>query len=308
MLTLSHVCKYTLASISTTAIVVNGLIFPHSAEASLKNSQFSIEHKGSGLILDIFGDNSPRTKTKIHLWDHLEKSNLFQLGPDENSGNEIRSVQEPEVCLGTDGDTNSEPAPGTPLIAKRDCANSFNFKYDGQSWHVGKFPNTCIDINQNKAEKWEPVQLHPCNGSPAQQFVNPLGSNEAIQAAKPFNNGQYNSCFEIDRDEQRDEDGEFIIHHHNNCGDYYVYISPKKAIDFSRDIKNSGIILGLGEAGIAKYPILGPFAKAVQGVFAIGFGGSYGIAINDLDACSSKGKNAWFRTKENGTFPSSSCD
>jgi hypothetical protein len=314
MLTLSDIRKFTFGVFGATAVSINGLIFPQSADASIKGSQFHISHQGTGssglseLYLDIFGDNLPSNKTKIHLWDHKEKSNLFVQGPDQNSGNELRSAQDPEVCLGTDGDTNSKPEPGTPLIAKRDCANAFNFKYDGQSWHVGKFPDICIDINQNKAEKWEPVQLYPCNGSPAQHFENVLGSKAGIQAAKPISNGSHNACFETDRDEQRDDDGEFIITHHNNCGDTYIYMSPKKAIVFSRDLKNG--ILDASEigAGLLVVPFIGPVLKGVTttltGVLALG----YQKSINDLDACSSLGKNAWFRTKQNGAFPSVSCD
>ncbi len=152
-------------------------IVPLSASAATQG-EFRIT-TNNGNRVDVYGDNFPSYKGPIHLWDKDYNSNLFVLRPSEATGNEIRVKADPTLCVTTDSPLGVKPAPGTPLVVKRDCANSFNFKFEGGKIYMGRYPDMCWDIPWNKDVVRQTLQIHPCNSSPAQQFN--TGSNKQQQ-------------------------------------------------------------------------------------------------------------------------------
>jgi hypothetical protein len=124
----------------------------------------------NGNRVDVYGDYLPSYKGPMHLWKAIYSSNIYTLGPNEGTGNEIRLKVDPTICITPDVPLGVKPSSGTPLVAKRDCANSYNFKFEGGKIYMGRYPDMCLDIPNNNDVVRQTLQVHSCNGSPAQQF------------------------------------------------------------------------------------------------------------------------------------------
>jgi hypothetical protein len=142
--------------------------FGAAAQATPSGS-FRIKSQNGNLV-DVFGDSLPRSKGPVHLWNSQDKSNLFALGPNEGTGNEIRIASDTSLCITPDSPLNSKPKVGTPIVAKRDCSNSYNFKFDGAKIYLGRYPDLCLDIPNNNDSQSQRLQVFDCNGSSAQSF------------------------------------------------------------------------------------------------------------------------------------------
>jgi hypothetical protein len=160
---------------ATTALQV---INPAIVEAA-PSGDFSIVTK-NGNRLDVYGDNLPTSKAPVHLWKASYRSNIFTLGPNESTGNEIRLKADQSICLTPDVPLGTKPASGTPLVAKKDCANSYNFKFDGNKIYLGRYPDMCIDIPNNNDVERQRLQVHACNNDSTAQSFN-TGNNPIPQ-------------------------------------------------------------------------------------------------------------------------------
>ena len=153
------------------------------ANAGPVNGVFSIK-TNNGNYADVYGDNfrpvGDNTRVPTHLWNAKLSSNNFELGPDEGSGNEIR-VAGQGICITPDSPLGKRPNEGTPVVATRDCANSWNWKRVGNTWVIGRHMDLCLDIAWGKDAQWSKMQVVNCKaGNPAQQF-----STGQAQAAQP---------------------------------------------------------------------------------------------------------------------------
>jgi hypothetical protein len=135
---------------------------------------FGIVSSGTSLRVDIYGDNLPASQSNAHLWNQRLPSNSWHFGPNEGSGNEIQSDADSGICLTPDWNIGSEPPSGTRVIARRDCANSFNWKTrdNGSSKviYLGRYPNRCLDVPNTNKQQRQTLTVHECNRSPAQDF------------------------------------------------------------------------------------------------------------------------------------------
>lgn len=166
----SNVIKST--AITSLAILISTTIFTlvnHSSATAAPSGNFSIV-TNNGNRVDVYGDYLPTYKGPMHLWPEPNSSNVFKLGPNEGTGNEIHLASNQEYCITPDVPLGTKPAPGTLLVAKKDCANSYNFKFEGGKIFMGRYPDMCIDIPNNNDVRNQRMSIHPCNGSPAQQF------------------------------------------------------------------------------------------------------------------------------------------
>jgi Protein of unknown function (DUF2599) len=159
--------------------------FGAAAQATPSGS-FRIKSQNGNLV-DVFGDSLPRSKGPVHLWNSQDKSNLFALGPNEGTGNEIRIASDTSLCITPDSPLNSKPKVGTPIVAKRDCSNSYNFKFDGAKIYLGRYPDLCLDIPNNNDSQSQRLQVFDCNGSSAQSFetVGGQGSTKPTPTPTP---------------------------------------------------------------------------------------------------------------------------
>lgn len=159
----------------STIKVIHSLV---SAVATLSISTsayaFGIVSSGSNLRVDIYGDNLPTSQSNAHLWNQSLPSNSWHFGPNEGSGNEIQSDADSGICLTPDWNIGSEPPSGTKVIARRNCANSFNWKTrdNGSSKviYLGRYPNRCLDVPNSNKKQFQTLTVHECNRSPAQDF------------------------------------------------------------------------------------------------------------------------------------------
>jgi hypothetical protein len=165
------------APIATSAITVISallnLVVSLPAAAKPVDGVFSIQSR-NGYYVDVYGDNfrpqGDNTRVNTHLWNLKDKSNNFELGPDEMSGNEIR-VAGQGICITPNASLGSRPADGTLVVATRDCANSWNWKRVGNTWVIGRHMDLCLDIVWGKDQVSNGMQVVTCSaGNPAQQF------------------------------------------------------------------------------------------------------------------------------------------
>jgi hypothetical protein len=169
--------KNTASALLLTATGIVNLITALPASAKPVDGVFSIQSR-NGNFVDVYGDNfrNPGDNTRVatHLWNLKDKSNNFELGPDEGSGNEIRVAGNPggqPICLTPNAPLGSRPADGTAVVATRDCNNSWNWKRVGQQWVIGRHMDLCLDIVWGKDQVWNGMQVVTCgNNNPAQQF------------------------------------------------------------------------------------------------------------------------------------------
>ncbi len=145
-----------------------------TASISASAYAFGIVSSGTSLRVDIYGDNLPTSQSNAHLWNQSLPSNGWHFGPNEGSGNEIQSDADSGICLTPDWNIGSEPPSGTRVIARRNCANSFNWKTrdNGSSKviYLGRYPNRCLDVPNANKQQLQTLTVHECNRSPAQDF------------------------------------------------------------------------------------------------------------------------------------------
>jgi hypothetical protein len=147
----------------------------------------------NGNRVDVYGDNLPSYKGPVHLWKAQYSSNIFKLGPNQNTGNEIQLAIDPTICITPDVPLEVKPNSGTPLVAKRDCANSYNFKFEGGKIYMGRYPDMCLDVPNNNDSPYQNLQIHTCNGSPAQQFKTgtQINTNPYVSITKQWTDWEY---------------------------------------------------------------------------------------------------------------------
>jgi hypothetical protein len=165
-----------LTQVSTKKAVTAITLITSSIAVSIATPAYAGPQGDFGIVtsngnrVDVYGDYLPTYKGPMHLWKAIYSSNIFTLGPNEGTGNEIRLKADPTICITPDVPLGVKPSSGTPLVAKRDCANSYNFKFEGGKIYMGRYPDICIDIPNNNDVVRQTLQVHSCNGSAAQQF------------------------------------------------------------------------------------------------------------------------------------------
>jgi hypothetical protein len=180
--------KNAASALFLTATGIVNLISALPASAKPVDGVFSIQSR-NGNYVDVYGDNfrNPGDNTRVatHLWNLKDKSNNFELGPDEMSGNEIRVAGNPggqPICITPNAPLGSRPADGTAVVATRDCNNSWNWKRVGQQWVIGRHMDLCLDIVWGKDRVLNGMQVVTCgNNNPAQQF----GTGQAKLKVQP---------------------------------------------------------------------------------------------------------------------------
>jgi hypothetical protein len=174
--------KATLRIIYSLATAVTTTTISVSAHA------FGIVPSGTSLRVDVYGDNLPTSQSNAHLWNQMLPSNGWHFGPNEGSGNEIQSDADSSICLTPDWNVGSEPPSGTSVVARRNCANSFNWKTrdNGSSKviYLGRYPNRCLDVPNTNKKQFQTLTVHECNRSPAQDFS--LLNGNGIAPASDF--------------------------------------------------------------------------------------------------------------------------
>jgi hypothetical protein len=142
------------------------------------------------MVLDSFGDDLPKWKTSVHLYSFTGSDNTSEiipnLQPQFNNSFELHMQSDRNLCVGPDVNRARGLRNGTPMVVKRDCANTMNHVYEGQQLRVNN-TNFCVDIPNADFKLLKKIQYHTCNQSNAQ-----LLKLVALESASPTRPG---SCY-----------------------------------------------------------------------------------------------------------------
>jgi hypothetical protein len=137
--------------------------------------------KADYLVLDSFGDKLPSWKTKVHLYSKTGSAQTSEiigyLQPEHNNSFELHMQNDRDLCIGPDVSSASDVRNGTPMVVKRDCANTLNHVHEGDQLRVNN-TNFCVDIPNGDFKVLKQIQYHTCNQSSAQLLkLIPVGTN-----------------------------------------------------------------------------------------------------------------------------------
>jgi hypothetical protein len=130
-----------------------------------------IPTKSDSMVLDSYGDKLPSWKTKVHLYSKSGSADTSEiigyLQPENNNSFELHMQNDRNLCIGPDVSSASSVQNGTPMVVKRDCANTLNHIHEGDQLRVNN-TNFCVDIPNADFKLLKQVQYHTCNQSSAQ--------------------------------------------------------------------------------------------------------------------------------------------
>jgi hypothetical protein len=127
--------------------------------------------KADSMVLDSFGDKLPSWKTKVHLYSKSGSDNTSEiigfLQPENNNSYELHMQNDRYLCIGPDVTSATDVQNGTPMVVKRDCANTLNHIHEVDQLRVNN-TNFCVDIPNGDFKLLKQIQYHTCNQSSAQ--------------------------------------------------------------------------------------------------------------------------------------------
>jgi hypothetical protein len=127
--------------------------------------------KAKSMVLDSFGDKLPSWKTKVHLYSKSGSDATSELigylQPENNNSYELHMQNDRNLCIGPDVSSASDVRNGTPMVVKRDCANTMNHVHEGDQLRVNN-TNFCVDVPNADFKLLKQIQYHTCNQSSAQ--------------------------------------------------------------------------------------------------------------------------------------------
>jgi hypothetical protein len=130
-----------------------------------------IPTKAKSMVLDSFGDKLPKYKTKVHLYAKLGSDDTSEIigyyQPQNNNSYELHMQNDRDLCIGPDVNSARDVRNGTPMVVKRDCANTLNHVHEGDQLRVNN-TNYCVDIPYADFKLLTQVKYHTCNQSSAQ--------------------------------------------------------------------------------------------------------------------------------------------
>jgi hypothetical protein len=178
MKSIKKVRKSFFALVLAATTVVTGVMGIQNANAEDKmdklenNRPFRIQPvKAESMVIDAYGDKLPNWKTPMHLFSNSGSENSSEIipyyQPENNNSFEFHMQNDRGLCVGPDVNRPQDIKDGTPMVAKRDCANTLNHVYEGQQLRVNN-SNFCVDIPYANFSMLTKIQYHQCNQTNAQ--------------------------------------------------------------------------------------------------------------------------------------------
>jgi hypothetical protein len=162
-------------------LAVSGVFTTSQQAMAFSDSMFQIQSTTSPTqVIDQFGDNFTRDTTVAHMFNKSQTtktSRLRRKSYGSGGSSEIALADDMNVCMSAlTGLNQNAIVAGTPVIFKRDCANSNNFLYIGDTIRPSRNSKFCVDAPNANFGNFSKLQLFPCNGSSAQSFkIVPIG-------------------------------------------------------------------------------------------------------------------------------------
>ena len=235
----------------TTGAIVSSCLVASAAEFPVGTFRLGPANS-QDLVIDQYGSKITSSKAKAHLYQTSQTtttSTLVKNNQTESGSAEIALSSDRNVCLGPDVGLNVNAIRhGTPVVFKRDCANTLNLILsDAGEIKVARMPKWCLDVVNGNNQSFTPIHIVLCSKNTAQLFkVREVPDNSTVLRASCFRKandwfGKSQGCFFNNR-----KSGKYLLFENGNPANVWVKFT-KPTIQASGGIGEEVYIEKIGE-------------------------------------------------------------